>query len=290
MPLAVTTDAIAWVIPIMLQIYPHHRTVECRSLYLRESLASTTQSPFIYANLLHSLDGRIALRDSASASGFSTPSEVRSKQDWNLFCELQAHAQVLVTHGGYLRSLEKRDLGNVLSVPTGDEFTYLHEYRSLAGMSVQPAVVILSKTLEFNEQLLPAADIHVLTSKAAPARRRQSLQDSGFKVETTDSKSQVSASDLYRYLKQQGFVNTYLQTGPEFIADLLQHNLLSRLYLTTDFSIVSGHQFKTICDSPALPVARRAVLRSMYLQQGDQVGQTLGKQQLFAAYDFPGSD
>src|SRR5260370_28433528 len=66
-------------------------------------LGSAAQ-PFVYADFVSSLDGRIALDDPGSGES-RLPAALRSDNDFPLLPELAAPADCLITPGGYLRAL-----------------------------------------------------------------------------------------------------------------------------------------------------------------------------------------
>ena len=88
----------------LLRLYPGPpQEVELRGLYLRQELhrQGSPHAPFVYADFVSSLDGRIAIAD-------RVPAELTAVRDLRLLLELQAQADCVITHGGYLRGLVLR--------------------------------------------------------------------------------------------------------------------------------------------------------------------------------------
>ena len=255
----------------LLKLYPEHNSItltngELSNELLDESLVPQAGTqPLIYANLLTSLDGRIALSDQSVRSGMSTPSSIRSTLDWNMFCHLQAHADVLITHSGYLRSLESAELGNVLSL--AGKQNYLTTFRKRVGLEAAPRVVVLTASLDFDFNLLRQAQgpVTVLVTQTAQQNRIQRLKSEGFNVVKTADQAVVSARSILDYLSTISARNAYLQTGPAMLHGMLASELLQRLYLTVDLSFVGGEIFKTLCDGTALTPPVNMQLHSLYL-------------------------
>src|SRR5689334_18155537 len=80
--------------------------VPLRGLYLAHRLheAARERTPFIYADFVSSLDGRIAIGD-AQSGGSKVPRTLATRNDLRLLLELHAQADCLVTHSGYLRAI-----------------------------------------------------------------------------------------------------------------------------------------------------------------------------------------
>ncbi len=283
----------------LLKLYPEQKSIglstdALAAEFLDESLApSASSAPLIYANLLTSLDGRIALADQSARSGMTTPSSIRSDLDWNLFCHLQAHADVLVTHSGYLRSLESEELGNILNLTS--DHSAIKSFRDRMGLSSAPRVVILSSSLDFNFSLLTKAEgkVTLLATLQAPQERIETLKAEGFDVVLTDDQQSVSAEAAVAYLHSISARNAYLQTGPAMLHNMLASNLLQRLYLTQDLSFVGGELFKTICEGTSLSPAANMQLRAMYLAthaERQAIKSKSHKQQLYMAFSSQQDD
>src|SRR5918912_955678 len=102
----------------VLPLYPEPGQAQpLKGLYLKHRLheLGSPESPFVYGNFVSSLDGRIALVDTDSIES-NLLEGLTSSNDFRLFQELQAQADCLITHGGYLRALSQGRLGNVLQV------------------------------------------------------------------------------------------------------------------------------------------------------------------------------
>ena len=132
--------------PSLLRLYPPpHRELSLEEQYLDQALhrLGRHRKPFVYANLVNSLDGRIGLRDTNGGPSYM-PSGLSSTNDFHLFLELHAQADCLITHGAYLRSLAQNRLGNILQVDSNLRVHNLCDWRVSQGLERQPAVVVVS--------------------------------------------------------------------------------------------------------------------------------------------------
>lgn len=274
------------------------------NLYLDETLVPSmaggqnSVSPFVYANFLSSIDGRIAVEDQAAVSGMVTPAAIRSAIDWDLFCQLQASADVLVTHGGYLRSLAKGELGNVLALSTKARHQYLQQWRIDRGLKQHPQILVVSGSLQFDERLLAGlnSDVRVLTLATSSSERRNRIADHGISIDTVEKAliddlsvdAAIGSTDVVNSLKKMNARNAYLQTGPGMLHAFAAEGLIQRLYLTLDMSLVGGGNYKSIADGALLGEYGRLQLRTLYSNtvNADQARQGNLTQQLYAAFDF----
>ena len=117
---------------------PPFEQVSLSGLYLHLALHrhGTPRAPFVYANFLCSLDGRIALEDPQGQTYL--PKALTTPDDFRLFLELAAQADCLITHGGYLRALAEGRLGNILQIGLNEPHRDLARWRIEQGLSPQP--------------------------------------------------------------------------------------------------------------------------------------------------------
>lgn len=270
----------------VMQLHPPPaRRRRLEGLYLNERMPRPPAGvpAMVYANFVTSLDGRIAITDAAGASRL--PDGLTNPRDWRLFQELQAHADCLVTHGGYLRALASGRLGNVLQAGLAAGGEDIARWRETRAAAAQPAVAIVSASLD-----LPIPDslrihrqpVHVLTTAGAGDDRRAALERAGYDVVVTGPGPWVRARDAVEALAARGYRRLYLQTGPRMLESALRDRVLARLYLTIGHRLVGGDRFDTMVrgDTP-LGATGRLRLGALYLDETPG----LGCGQLFARFD-----
>ncbi|MCW2241331.1 RibD family protein [Azospirillum canadense] len=223
-------------------------------------------APFVYASFVGSLDGRIALRDPQSGTS-SLPVEITSEADFRLFLELQAQADCLITHGGYLRDLAAGRLDDVLHIGTQDAGRGLGRWRAENGLAPQPAVVIASASLDFPipDSLARASQrVLIATGRQAPPERVEALRARGYPVIIAGDGAWVEGAPLVRELGALGFRSLYLLAGPRMLSTMLRDGVLSRLYLTVAHRLLGGESFHTMTVGPGLGNAGRLRLSSLH--------------------------
>ena len=237
----------------------------------------------VYANFVTSLDGRVAVTDAQGVSRL--PAGLTNARDWRLFQELQAHADCLVTHSGYLRALASGDLDNVLQAGIAAGSADIARWRGGHAETAQPAVAIVSASLE-----VPIPDslrahgqaVHVLTTAASDAEHRARLQRSGIDVVVTGPGPWVRAQEAVEVLAVRGYRRLYLQTGPRILESAVRDGVLARLYVTLGHRLVGSGCFDTMVrGDTTLGVAGRLRLSSLYLDEATE----LECGQLFARFD-----
>ena len=212
------------------------------------------------------------------------PEGLTNARDWRLFQELQAHADCLLTHGGYLRALAAGTLGNILQVGLAADGKDIADWRAERGMRAQPAVAVVSGSLDWP---LPRSlsefgqRVHVLTTPAAPRDRIATLRAAGCEVVVTGAGPRLRGREVAAILKERGYRRLYLQTGPGMLETALRDRVLSRLYVTLSHRVVGGERFDTMLRGGLLGATGTLRLRSLYLDQSAGAGSN----QFFASFE-----
>jgi riboflavin biosynthesis pyrimidine reductase len=252
------------------------QTVELKGLYLAQRLhqQGSPNKPFVYANFLSSLDGRIAITDPESGQSY-TPKELSSTSDFRLFMELHAQADCLITHGGYLRALAANKLGNILQVSSREGDQDLGQWRKANGLPPQPALVIASASLNFpipdslkqhNQQ------VYIATGVNADPERIAYWQDQGYPVLLTGSDQRVQGKMLIKALSRYGYQSLYLIAGPEMLDTMLREGQLSRLYQSLRHQLLGGEKFHTLVPGPMLGEQGKLQLNALYYDADESAG------------------
>jgi riboflavin biosynthesis pyrimidine reductase len=253
----------------ILRLYPAPScAVPLRGCYLAERVheLGSPDDPFVYANFVSSLDGRIAIDD--AKQGLShVPSELTSAHDFRLFLELQAQADCLITHAGYLRAIAEHRLDDILQVGIRSETLDLAKWRVAQGLAAQPAIVVASASLDF---VIPESvaqhgqRVFIATVRAADAKRVVDLERRGYQVIVAGDGRWVEGRPLLQALGGLGFKRFYLLAGPLMLGTMLRQHMLSRLYVTMSHQLIGGEQFDTIIKGVRLGDAGRLDLRCAY--------------------------
>ena len=273
----------------VMRLYPPPaRPRRLDGLYLNEIMPPPAAGApaMVYANFVTSLDGRVAVTDAEGISRL--PDGLTNARDWRLFQELQAHADCLVTHGGYLRALASGRLGNVLQTGVAAGGEDIARWREVHVAAAQPAVAVVSASLDLS---IPDSlrahrqPVHVLTTAGtaeAGGDRRAVLERAGYDVVVTGPGPWVRARDAVEALAARGYRRLYLQTGPRMLESALRDRVLARLYLTISHRLVGGDRFDTMVRGDGtLGAAGRLRLGALYLDEA--LG--LDRGQLFARFD-----
>ena len=251
-------------------LYPEFGVAEpLQGLYLRrEGLArSKTQQPFVYANFLSSLDGRIAWRDSMQEH-YELPSILKSDEDFRLFLELYAHADCIITHSGYMRALAAGKLGNVLQIPQAPWTQDIHAWRKNHELSAAPDVIIISSSLDFpwHDSLDESNQrVHIATGAQAPQDRKQHWEQLGHCVHVLGAESLVDAKPLMEFITQRGYKSVYLVAGPQVLQELFLHAYVDRFFITICHQLLGGEDFKSLIPEHRMGEKGRMQLQRLYM-------------------------
>lgn len=224
---------------MLIQLYPGHQTRDTvRGLYLDDPLLGG-EKPLVYGNFLSSLDGRIAVVES---DGARLPDSLTSGNDLALFLQLEAQADCVVTHGGYLRSLAQGRLGDILRFKHPE----LLEWRRSHGLPAQPRIAICSNTLDFPmPDYLHRERVEIIVGAGHDRKRRRRWESSGFRIVETAGE-RVEGQPLVEHLSGAGCRRIYLAAGPELFESCIADRCLDLLYLTLSCQLLGHRDFLTM--------------------------------------------
>lgn len=274
----------------ILRLYPGPpQEAVVAGAYLGHALhrLGSAKRPFVYADFVASLDGRIALGEPGGDSGL--PPALRSANDLRLLLELVAQADCLITHGGYLRAVASGRLDDILQVGLRDGTEDLAQWRKANGLSPQPAVAIASASLDF--PLPPSLAEHgqrvmVATGAGAPPDKVAALRAQGCEVFLAGRARYVEGGPLTRELGARGFRSLFLLAGPRLLETMLRDRMLARLYLTIAHCVLGGEAFHTLIAGPELGAAGRLTLSALHYDAAEPDGAG----QWFAQFEAPRLD
>ena len=263
----------------LLRLFPTpSETVPLRGLYLKENLhlRGAPGRPFVYANFLSSLDGRIALEDETGIPYL--PKSLTTEDDFRLFLELHAQADCLVTHGGYLRALQQGRLGNILQVGVHELGFDLPAWRLAHGLDPQPAIVVASASLDFPipESVKASGQrLMIATGQEADVDRVNDWEKMGYEVIRAGAGQEVNGGVLSRCLSERGFNTLYLIAGPLMLETMVREGQLAVLFQTISHQLLGGEAFRSMVPGPTLGNLGRVRMSSLYydVDAGSGVGQ-----------------
>jgi len=252
----------------VLRLYPApNQQVQLQGLYLGLGMhRAGSAAPFVYCNFLSSLDGRIALSSPDGAESW-VPREIANPADWRLYQELAAQADVLVASARYFRQFAGGRAQDALPIGSEDAYADLHEWRKRHGMSPQPAIAIISASLDIPLWALEAYRdrlIYIFTGRAADVKRVEGLQNLGYQVIFAGEGEKVDGRQLVDALGSLGFRTIYSIAGPAVFHTLLRAGVVNELFLTTSHQILAGEGFHTLIRGPGLNPAASFRLQSLY--------------------------
>ena len=261
--------------------------VPLQGLYLDERFAPPAErsQSFVYANYISSLDGRISLPDPQKLRR-AVPPAIANARDWRLFQELAASADAVLVSGRYVRDLERGVAARSFPVSDKPEYADLLQWRRAQGLSAQPAVVIVSASLELPPlRALAESDrsVYVATGETADPRKVASLLSEGIRVLEAGSGTRVEGARLIEALARESHRNIAMIGGGEMLNALLVDDVLDRLYLTLACRMLGGASFDTLLTGPELERAPGFKLKALHYDAEGPDGS--GVEQLFAIFD-----
>ena len=245
-------------------------TVPLEGLYLHSGLREAAGTgPFVYTNFIASIDGRIAL---ARADGhLQVPKAIANLRDWRLFQELAALADVLITTASQMRNIAQDKVRDGLPLSQEPAYQDLMAFRRERGLSQQPALAIVSASLDIPLSSLPAPsrrDVVIVTGARSDLQRQRALSAAGYRVVTVGDSERVDGAQLVAALVKLNYKIMYSVGGPQLCHTLLASGQLHSLYVTNAHRLVGGTDFDTLMWGPAFATPRNLELRSLYLDPG----------------------
>lgn len=265
------------------QLYPNQTKRPLQNLYLDHNVRQFSgERPFVYANFVRSLDGRIAIPH-PTKPGLKVPENIANARDWRLFQELAAQADLIISSGRYLRDWADGRAQEILRLDDPD-FADLRDWRQAQGLKPQPDIAIISGSLAFPiPEVLTANGRRVVVFTMAtpdPARvaKIEAQAGSVFVV----GEASVSGKQMVQTMADLGYRTVYSAAGPQILHLLLAGGVLNRLYLTQVGRLLGGSPFSSILEGDLLETAVDTQLHTLYWDSAAQNG--LG--QLLLAYDI----
>ncbi len=269
----------------IFRLYPTPaQNIPLRGAYLSQDLrqfAKKTEKPFIYANFIVSIDGRIAISNPGQ-SGFTIPKSISNQKDWRLFQELVAQADIVLSSGRYLRDWAEGRAQEILQV-NDPRYADLRVWREKNGLPAHPDIAIISSSLDFPVPSVLTSGgrkVVIITTASADPKRIEELQKLPLQVVIAGDQS-VDGLLLKQSLSKLGYQTIYSAGGPKILHLLIQGNVLNRLYLTHANRLLGGQPFSSILEGSLLDPPYNLRIDQIYLDPNGLDG--LG--QLFISYD-----
>lgn len=262
------------------QLFPTVAERPLHTLYLGHNLRELAQqqkAPFVYANFVVSLDGRIAVPH-PTKPGLKVPENIANDRDWRLFQELAAQADLIISSGRYLRDWADGRAQEILQVDD-PAFADLRAWREEEGLTPQPDLAIISASLDFPIPPVLTANgrrVIVFTTANPDPTRAAEIEAEAGELHVA-GESSVSGEKMVRIMAELGYRVIYSAAGPKVLHLLLSGGVLNRLYLTQVGRLLGGSPFSTILEGDLLETAVDAQLYSVYHDSRalDSLGQLL---------------
>lgn len=279
----------------LLRLFPQPAEhVALHGLYLSERFAPPQRgaSIFVYTNFITSLDGRIALPNPQTRR-HSVPRAIANVRDWRLFQELAACADVLVVSGQYVRGRPRVVSSQSFPVSATPDYADLHEWRAARGLAPQPAVVIVTASVELpplDGLVASGRSVYVATGSATNARNVARVEAEGARMLFAGRGARIEGGRLVEALALEGYRNIAMISGGHVLATLVADGVLDRLYLTLACRLLGGLSFDSLLTGPTLAPAARFALAALHYEAGAGAdgairGSDADFEQLFAVFD-----
>lgn len=269
------------------QLYPGaQEQLALEGLYLGHNLRRLAQQngrPYVYANFVTSLDGRIAVPYPTRA-GLMVPKATANERDWRLFQELATQADLIISSGRYLRDWVDGRAQEILEV-NDPRFADLRKWREEQGLAPQPDIAIISHSLDFPipDALTEGRRVVVFTTDMHDPARVPIIEAAAGKVyvASKDGEASVDGALMLQHIEALSYRTVYSAAGPRVLHLLLAGGALDRLYLTYANRLLGGKTYATILEGELFDPPPGLELQALYHDPLALDG--LGQQ--FAVYD-----
>lgn len=214
-----------WLYLAFHETEPYPRRVPLAETYaLLDFPAGDGDRPFVYVNMVHTLDGQAAVQGTAFKIGTDV--------DHHLLRQLRVHADAVLYGAGTLR---KDDV--IVTTHAS-----LQERRTQQGRSPNPPAIVVSSTCDFDadvfkKKFFTRTDYAklVVTTPRAQRRNVERVVEAGVPVEVlpADDNGTVDIPALMKFLAGRGNRTVLCEGGPTLNAALARHGAIDELFLTT---------------------------------------------------------
>ena len=267
---------------------------------IRGLAAAHSGLPYIYANFVVSLDGRIAITRKSgdlvsgaalnepgpNAEELIVPRAIANSRDWRLFQELVAQADILLSSGRYLRDWAAGKAQEILQVDD-PRYADLRQWRVAHGLPLHPDIAIISRSLDFSIPPVITSEarkaILITTKEAADKGADRLSMDLGSRLSRViiAGDHSLDVKNMRDQLAGLGYNVIYSAAGPRILHLLASGGVLDRLYFTLAHRLLGGETYASLLAGslldPAIGMRINQILLDPYAL--DRAGQ------LFLSYD-----
>jgi len=204
---------------------PYPRKIPLEDVYTHIQFpAGHRDRPFVYINMVQTLDGQAVLEGTAYTIGTDV--------DHYLLRQLRVHADAVLCGAGTLR---KDDVIITTHPP-------LQERRRQRGISPNPLAVVVTATCRFDravfkKKFFTRTDFEkvIVTTRGAKPRDIDSVRRAGVQVQTVraDRNGEVHIPSLMAWLSARGIHTLLCEGGPTLNVALARRGAIDELFLTT---------------------------------------------------------
>ena len=242
---------------------PHPRDLPLADVYLDLPFPAGPEGrPYLYVNMVQTLDGQAVLRGTAYTIGTDV--------DHYLLRQLRMNADAVLSGAGTVR---KDDV--IITT-----HRHLQERRAQRGQPRNPLSVVVTATCAFSNEVLAAkkyftrSDLHrlILTTPRAAPEDVARVRARGIEVEVVDAdgSGEVDPRAALAYLQaERGVRRVLCEGGPTLNVSLWRNGLLDELFLTTTLRLAGDPGQPRIVNAP---VSDRALHLISELHHSDESG------------------